>query len=277
MNLQQPAQFTANNCTNDSNSSQPLHAPLERLLHPGQNGIRASLVFYHSGTLLLSGVFYPREHLRCMSIALPRYQDHTFTSSQRCGRSTNSICVCGERHGNQHIPTPPTPPLGNPLGTQLAALDLGGSSSSHNSRPLSARGVHDQSDPNTGPQGPACNSPDSQIPKSQPSTTDQTLTASGVMRNRDNPDPTIQISSRNNPEPQSGHTHWNYRRSTTTLPRATWGTCTSSTGEKTPPGAIVGGPLQHPNERFQLSAPHDVIWTNWLPTQVCSMPLIILE
>lgn len=209
---------------------------------------------------------------------MPRYQDHTFASRQR--RSTGSKYACGKSHGNQHIPTPPTPPLGNPLATQTADPDPGGSSSSHNSRPLSAQGVHDQSEPNAAAQEPASNSADSQVPKSQPSTTDQTLTESGVMSNGDNPDPMIQINPLSDPEPQlapdvagtptiagppppypephGGHAPRPWERRQRNVPPAQTGL--SQWDYFLSPGAIVWRPLQHPDERSQLSTPHGVIW-----------------
>lgn len=134
---------------------------------------------------------------------MPRYQDHTFASSQHASGSTGSQCPCGERRRDQHIHTPPTGPLANSPPTQPVGPDPSGSSSSHNSRPPSVQGIDVQSDPNAGPQELASDSADPQTQQSQPSTTDQILTESGVTSNGDNPNPTIQISPVGNPdEPQ---------------------------------------------------------------------------
>lgn len=164
---------------------------------------------------------------------------------------------------------------------------------------LSAQGVHDQSDPNAGPRELAGNSADSQIPKSQSSTTGQNLTASGVMSNGDSPDPTIQIIPVSNTEPQlapdvagtptativgpptpstephGGHAPRPPERRQGNVPSTQTGF--PQRDYFLSPGAIVWRPLQYPDERSQLSAPHDVIWTGGHPHRYAPKPLMIPE
>lgn len=138
-------------------------------------------------------------------MAKSNFRKSTFASRQRerARGSTGLQCDRSERHGNQDILTPPPEPLGNTPPTQPVGPDPSGSSSSHNSRPLSVQGADVPSDPNAGPQELASDSADPQTQQSQPSTTDQILTESGVTSNGDNLNPTIQISPVGKPdEPQ---------------------------------------------------------------------------
>lgn len=164
---------------------------------------------------------------------MPGYLDPTFASNQHAGRSAE--CACGERHVNQRIPTPHTPPQ-NPLATQPAGPDSSGSSSSHNSHPPSVQGVDVQSDPNARTQELACDSADSQPQQSQLSTTDQILTESGVTSNGDNQNPTIQIRPGGNADE----------------PQPAPGTPTGATADPAPPyPELHGGHAPRPRGRRQ--------------------------